>query len=205
MSRFAGFSHTDGSAITPDQVIAVLNQTIRPEEDKIPEDREVNIISSTPSHYHFITKHQTSTRLVYTNVYFMGKTIKKPNMSTASMVFLESTLLKLLDLYRKSTDVFRSEMEENIDPITSSKRLTVDIKMQNRLGSFIINAFFDFDHERLDIKKVKVDPNEIKDEEDPLLEHPEMHIEINSEENYIVDYEEKALCFRKKIFITAKN
>jgi len=144
---------------------------------------------------------------VYTNVYFMGKTIKKPEMSKADMVFLESTLLKLLDLYRKSSDMFKSEMEENLDPITSNKKLTVDINMKNRIGNFNIHAFFDFDHEQLDIKKIKVDNStDYEDEyEDSLPESPEMHIEINSEENYIVDYDEKALCFRKKIFITAKN
>jgi hypothetical protein len=133
----------------------------------------------------------------------MGKTVKKPKMSKAGMVFLESTLLKLLDLYRKSTDVFRSEMEENIDPITSNKKLTVDINLRNRVGAFNINAFFDFDQERLDIKKTKVDNSECDD--DPVLDSPEMYIEINSEENYIVDYEEKALCFRKKIYIVARN
>ena len=204
MSRIWGNEHTPGDSISPDQVIAILNQTIEPEEDKIPDDREVNVISSTPSHYHFITKHTTDSRLVYTNVYFMDKTITKPKMTKAGMVFLESTLLKLLDLYRKSSDVFKSEIEENIDPITSNKKLTVDINLKNRMGKFSIHAFFDFDNEQLDIKKVKVD-NTNDEDEDPSLESPGMFIQINSEENYIVDYEEKALSFRKKIFITAKN
>ena len=205
MSRISGFPQPVGNNISPDQVIAILNKTIEPEEDRIPDDREVNVISSTPSHYHFIAKHTTNTRLVYTNVYFMGKTIKKPEMSKAGMVFLESTLLKLLDLYRKSSDVFKSEMEESLDPITSNKKLTVDINMKNRIGNFIIHAFFDFEQEQLDIKKIKIDNSDDDDDEDPSLESPEMYIEINSEENYIVDYDEKALCFRKKIFITAKN
>jgi len=206
MSRFGGGSHTAGSHISPEQVITILNQIIQPEEEKIPEDREVNVISSTPSHYHFITKHTTSTRLVYTNVYFMEKTIKKPRMAKTGMVFLESTLLKLLDLYRKSSDVFKSEMEENIDPLTSNKKLTVDINMRNRIGNFNIHAYFDFEQERLDIKKLRVDNADDEDEDDdPSLRAPEMFIQIDSEENYIVDYDEKALCFRKKIFITAKN
>ena len=204
MDRLSGSSKTASNTISPDDVITIINQTIEPVEDRIPDEREVNVISSTATHYHFITKHTTSTRLVYTNVYFMERTIKKPNMGTAGMVFLESTLLKLLDLYKKSSDVFKSEMEESLDPITSNKKLTVDINMRNRTGSFCIHAYFDFDQERLDIQKIKEDPIEEEcDESD--FPSPEMFIQIDSEENYMVDYEEKALCFRKKIFITARN
>ena len=106
-------------------MISILNQTVEDQDDMIPSDREVSVISSAPNHYHFITKHETDARLIYTNIYFMDKQIKKPNLARSGMVFLESTLLKLLDLYKRSSDVFRSEMEENLDPISCDKRLTV--------------------------------------------------------------------------------
>ncbi|MBN1917084.1 MAG: hypothetical protein JW889_04165 [Verrucomicrobia bacterium] len=187
---------------SPDDVIAILNQTVQDQEDAIPTDREVSVISSTPNHYHFITKHETDTRLIYTNVYFMDKKIGKPSLRRSGMVFLESTLLKLLDLYKRSSDIFRSEMEESLEPISCDKRLTVDISMDNVLGAFSIHSFFDFNNEQLDIKKLKIDkdePEEVPDRE------AEMFIQIDSEENYVVDPEDKALCFRKKIFITARN
>ena len=203
MSRIAGLKYAAAQNVSPDRVIAILNDAAEPDEDKIPDDREVSIISSTPTHYHFITKHVADSRLVYTNVYFLGKRVKKPRMEKAGMVFLESTLLKLLDLYRKSSDVFKSEIQESIDPVSSNKKLTVDINLRNRFGKFCIHAFFDFEDERLDIKKVKMD--EEPDEDIDAIKHPEMLIKINSEENYIVDEDEKTLCFRKKIFITAKN
>jgi len=189
------------AAPSPDDVISILNQTVEDQDDMIPSDREVSVISSAPNHYHFITKHETDTRLIYTNIYFMDKQIKKPNLTRSGMVFLESTLLKLLDLYKRSSDVFRSEMEENLDPISCDKRLTVDISMDNMLGAFSIHSFFDFNNEQLDIKKLKIDK---EDPEEPD-EDSEMFIQIDSEENYLVDPDDKALCFRKKIFITARN
>jgi hypothetical protein len=203
MNRITGNRQKTVLNIPPEKVIALLNETTEPNEDKIPEEREVNIISSTPTRYHFIAKHSTDTRLVYTNVYFMGKRIHKPRISEAGMVFLESTMLKLLDLYRKSSEVLKTEIEQTLEPVSSSKKLAVDITLKNRLGKFQIHAFFDFDDERLDIKKVRID----EDDEQTIASFaaPEMLIKINSEENYIVDYDEKALCFRKKIFITAKN
>ena len=203
MSRIAGLKHIAADNISPDKVIAILNDTAEPDEERIPEEREVSIVSSTPTHYHFITKHHTDSRLIYTNVYFLGKRVKKPRMEKAGMVFLESTLLKLLDLYRKSSDVFKSEIQESIDPVSSNKKLTVDINLRNQFGKFCIHAFFDFEDERLDIRKVKMD--EDAGENVPSEMNPEMLIKINSEENYIVDHDEKTLCFRKKIFITAKN
>ena len=189
------------AAPSPDDVISILNQTVEDQDDMIPSDREVSVISSAPNHYHFITKHETDARLIYTNIYFMDKQIKKPNLTRSGMVFLESTLLKLLDLYKRSSDVFRSEMEENLDPISCDKRLTVDISMDNMLGAFSIHSFFDFNNEQLDIKKLKID------KEDPAEpdNESEMFIQIDSEENYLVDPDDKALCFRKKIFITARN
>jgi hypothetical protein len=188
------------SAPSPDDVISILNQTVASQDDVIPTDREVSVISSTPNHYHFITKHETESRLIYTNIYFMDKKIGKPNLRRSGMVFLESTLLKLLDLYKRSSDVFRSEMEENLDPISCDKRLTVDISMDNELGAFSIHSFFNFNDEQLDIKKLKIDK-----EDDDAEREAEMFIQIDSEENYVVDPEDKALCFRKKIFITARN
>lgn len=202
MSRIAGLKNIAPENISPDKVIAILNDTAEPDEEKIPKEREVSVISSTPTHYHFITKHNADSRLIYTNVYFLGKRVKKPRMEKAGMVFLESTLLKLLDLYRKSSDVFRLEIQESIEPISINKKLTVDINLRNGFGKFCIHAFFNFEDERLDIKKVKMDDSDDKYSD---LRHPEMLIKINSEENYIVDEDEKTLCFRKKIFITAKN
>ena len=196
-------SHNDNAGPSPDDVISMINQTVADQEDIIPTDREVSVISSTPNHYHFITKHETTSRLIYTNIYFMDKKIGKPNLSRSGMVFLESTLLKLLDLYKRSSDVFRSEMEENLDPISCDKRLTVDISMDNLLGAFSIHSFFDFNNEQLDIKKLKIDKDEPDDDEPDRAS--EMFIQIDSEENYVVDPEDKALCFRKKIFITARN
>ena len=189
------------AAPSPDDVISILNQTVEDQDDMIPSDREVSVISSAPNHYHFITKHETDSRLIYTNIYFMDKQIKKPNLTRSGMVFLESTLLKLLDLYKRSSDVFRSEMEENLDPISCDKRLTVDISMDNMLGAFSIHSFFDFNNEQLDIKKLKID----KDDPDEPDNESEMFIQIDSEENYLVDPDDKTLCFRKKIFITARN
>jgi hypothetical protein len=197
-------SHDDNTGPSPDEVISMINQTVADQDDIIPTDREVSVISSTPNHYHFITKHETTNRLIYTNIYFMDKKISKPNLGRSGMVFLESTLLKLLDLYKRSSDVFRSEMEENLDPISCDKRLTVDISMDNMLGAFSIHSFFDFNNEQLDIKKLKVDKDEPGDDDEPERES-EMFIQIDSEENYVVDPEDKALCFRKKIFITARN
>ena len=194
-------SDDNDSAPSPDDVISILNQTVADQDDMIPTDREVSVISSTPNHYHFITKHETDARLIYTNIYFMDKKIRKPNLAHSGMVFLESTLLKLLDLYKRSSDVFRSEMEENLDPISCDKRLTVDISMDNTLGAFSIHSFFDFNDEQLDIKKLKIDKDEPPD---PDAE-AEMFIQIDSEENYVVDPDDKKLCFRKKIFITAHN
>jgi len=186
---------------SPDEIISILNQTVVDEDEMIPSDREVSVISSARNHYHFITKHETDSRLIYTNIYFMDKQIKKPNLTHSGMVFLESTLLKLLDLYKRSSDVFRSEMEENIEPISADKRLTVDISMDNALGAFSIHSFFDFNDEQLDIKKLKIDKEEPEDTDRPS----EMFIQIDSEENYLVDPDDKSLCFRKKIFITARN
>lgn len=194
-------SDDNDSAPSPDEVISILNQTVADQDDVIPTDREVSVISSTPNHYHFITKHETDSRLIYTNIYFMDKKIGKPNLRRSGMVFLESTLLKLLDLYKRSSDVFRSEMEENLEPISCDKRLTVDISMDNELGAFSIHSFFNFNDEQLDIKKLKID----KEDEDEAEHEAEMFIQIDSEENYVVDPEDKALCFRKKIFITAHN
>lgn len=194
-------SRDDNTAPSPDDVISILNQTVHDQDDVIPTDREVSVISSTPNHYHFITKHETDARLIYTNIYFMDKKIGKPNLGRSGMVFLESTLLKLLDLYKRSSDVFRSEMEENLEPISCDKRLTVDISMDNALGAFSIHSFFDFNEEQLDIKKLKVD----KDEPEDIDREAEMFIQIDSEENYVVDPDDKTLCFRKKIFITARN
>lgn len=194
-------SHEHNPAPSPDEVISILNQTVEDQDEKIPSDREVSVISSAPNHYHFITKHETESRLIYTNIYFMDKKIRKPNLAHSGMVFLESTLLKLLDLYKRSSDVFRSEMEENLDPISCDKRLTVDISMDNTLGAFSIHSFFDFNDEQLDIKKLKIDKDEPPD---PDAE-AEMFIQIDSEENYVVDPDDKKLCFRKKIFITAHN
>ena len=202
MSRIAGLKNIAPENISPDKIIAILNNAAEPDEERIPEEREVSIISSTPTHYHFITKHHSDSRLIYTNVYFLGKRVKKPRMEKAGMVFLESTLLKLLDLYRKSSDVFKSEIQESIKPVSTNKKLTVDINLHNRFGSFCIHAFFDFEDERLDIKKVKMDENTGNEF---LLKNPQMLIKINSEENYIVDDNGKTLCFRKKIFITANN
>jgi hypothetical protein len=194
-------SNEHNPAPSPDDVISILNQTVEDQDAKIPSDREVSVISSAPNHYHFITKHETESRLIYTNIYFMDKKIRKPNLAHSGMAFLESTLLKLLDLYKRSSDVFRSEMEENLDPISCDKRLTVDISMDNTLGAFSIHSFFDFNQEQLDIKKLKIDKEEPADPEPEA----EMFIQIDSEENYVVDPDEKALCFRKKIFITARN
>jgi len=191
----------DSAAPSPDEVIAILNQTVEDQEDMIPSDREVSVISTAPNHYHFITKHETDTRLIYTNIYFMDKKIGKPNLARSGMVFLESTLLKLLDLYKRSSDVFRSEMEENLDPVSCDKRLTVDISMDNALGAFSIHSFFNFNDEQLDIKKLKIDKEDPEDADDEA----EMFIQIDSDENYVVDPDEKTLCFRKKIFITARN
>jgi len=194
----------DNAAPSPDDVISLLNQTVQDEDDMIPSDREVSVVSSARNHYHFITKHETNTRLIYTNVYFMDKEIRKPKLARSGMVFLESTLLKLLDLYKRSSDVFRSEMEESLEPISCDKRLTVDISMDNALGAFSIHSFFDFNKEQLDIKKLKVDKEEQDESEDGDRE-AEMFIQIDSEENYVVDPDDKTLCFRKKIFITARN
>jgi len=191
----------DSPAPSPDEVISILNQTVEHHEDMIPSDREVSVISTAPNHYHFITKHETDTRLIYTNIYFMDKKISKPDLARSGMVFLESTLLKLLDLYKRSSDVFRSEMEENLDPVSCDKRLTVDISMDNALGAFSIHSFFNFNNEQLDIKKLKIDKEDLEDADGEA----EMFIQIDSEENYVVDPEDKALCFRKKIFITARN
>ena len=100
-----------------------------------------------------------------------------------------------------SSDVFRSEMEENLDPVSCDKRLTVDISMDNALGAFSIHSFFDFNDEQLDIKKLKIDKEDLEDADDEA----EMFIQIDSDENYVVDPDDKTLCFRKKIFITARN
>jgi hypothetical protein len=204
MNRIAGSRKNTAFHIPPEKVIAILNDSAEPDEDKIPDEREIDIISSTPTRYHFIAKHATDTQLVYTNVYFMGKKIHKPRISDAGMVFLESTMLKLLDLYRKSSEVLKTEIEETLEPVSSNKKLAVDITLKNRLGKFQIHAFFDFADERLDIKKIRIDDVD-NDEIDSPEKTPEMLIKINSEENYVVDSDEKALCFRKKIFITAKN
>ncbi len=194
--------------LSPDKIISFLNKKTPQKSKRIPSNREVDIISSTPSHYHFITKHETKTRTIYTNVYFMDKKIEKPRMDKSGMVFLESTLLKLLDLYKRSSDAFKSEMEQNLNPIDYDKKLIVDLSLTNRKGTFNIHSSFDFEKDQLDIKKLKVDNNNNNESSNPYYDednHPELFIQIDSEENYLINPDEKTLCFRKKIFITAKN